>query len=136
MEMASAKKILVVSADVSLYHRLVGHLSTEEFQVTIVQKTDSELRRCIEEIYPDIIVIDPEVSTLRGVELSLLVRQWTPTPILILTTAMTLENQVRALDLAAEDYLSEPFDISLVARQIDHILTLNQDEATVSSFGE
>jgi DNA-binding response OmpR family regulator len=124
--MASAKKVLVVSADITLFHRLKGHLSEDEYQVSSVQKSDQELKKAIDEFAPDIIVVDPEISTLRGVEVSLLIRQWTPTPILILTTAMTLENQVRALDLAAENYLSEPFDISLIGKRIAHILAVNQ----------
>ena len=128
------KNILVVSADITLYQRLSSQLSPEEHKITLVQKTSDELKALIEEMAPDIIIIDPDISTLHGVEVSLLVRQWTPTPILILTTARTLENQVRALDLAAEDYLSEPFDIKVVAKQIDHILVLNQPELSAEGF--
>jgi DNA-binding response OmpR family regulator len=124
--MVSAKKVLVVSADITLFQRLKGHLSAEEYVVVCVQKSDQELKKAINECTPEIIVVDPEISLLHGVEVSLLIRQWTPTPILILTTAMTLENQVRALDLAAENYLSEPFDISLIATRIAHILAVNQ----------
>jgi two-component system, OmpR family, KDP operon response regulator KdpE len=131
--MSPVKKVLVISTDIALYQRLNSQLSPEEYCFTLVQKTDEELRTSIEEVAPDIIIVDPDISTLRGVEVSLLIRQWTPTPILILTVARTLENQVRALDLAAEDYLSEPFAISHVARQIDHILELNRAESTSES---
>jgi DNA-binding response OmpR family regulator len=124
--MVSAKKVLVVSADITLFQRLRGHLSAKEYVVACVQNSNQDLKKAIDESTPDIIVVDPEISILHGVEVSLLIRQWTPTPILILTTAMTLENQVRALDLAAENYLSEPFDISLIAKQIEHILVVNQ----------
>jgi two-component system, OmpR family, KDP operon response regulator KdpE len=131
--MDSAKQVLVISANIELYHRLRSHLSAEEYQVAIVHKTDNELKAYIDEQTPDIIIVDPEISTLHGVEVSLLVRQWTPAPILILTAALTLENQVRALDLAAEDYLSEPFDICLVEKQIANILALNQPTESINS---
>jgi two-component system, OmpR family, response regulator protein BraR/BceR len=126
--MVSARKVLVISADITLFSRLEGHLS--EYQVKNIQKSDQELKAAIDEFSPDIIVVDPDISTLHGVEVSLLIRQWTPTPILILTTAMTLDNQVRALDLAAENYLSEPFDISLIIKRIEHVLALNQPAET------
>jgi DNA-binding response OmpR family regulator len=131
--MDSAKQVLVISANIELYYRLRRHLSAEEYQVAIVHKTDNELKAYIDEQTPDIIIVDPEISTLHGVEVSLLIRQWTPAPILILTTALTLENQVRALDLAAEDYLSEPFDICLVEKQIANILALNQPSESLNS---
>jgi DNA-binding response OmpR family regulator len=124
--MVSARKVLVISADITLFSRLEGHLSGGQYRVKNIQKSDQELKEAIDEFSPDIIVVDPEISTLHGVEVSLLIRQWTPTPILILTTAMTLDNQVRALDLAAENYLSEPFDISLIVKRIEHVLALNQ----------
>ncbi len=130
--MVLAKKVLVISADVLLYQRLNNQLSTGEYQVSLVKKTDGELKTIISELDPDIIVVDPDISVLKGVEISLLIRQWTPRPILILTTAMTLDNQVRALDLAAEDYLSEPFDMSIIARRIEHILTLEQTAEPVN----
>jgi DNA-binding response OmpR family regulator len=131
--MDSAKQVLVISANIELFNRLRSHLSAEEYQIAIVHKTDNELKTYIDEQTPDIIVVDPEISTLHGVEVSLLVRQWTPSPILILSTALTLENQVRALDLAAEDYLSEPFDISLVVKQIANILAQNQTTELIDS---
>jgi DNA-binding response OmpR family regulator len=131
--MNSAKQVLVISANIELYYRLRSHLSAEEYQVTIVHKTDNELKTYIEEKTPDIIVVDPEISTLHGVEVSLLIRQWTPAPILILTAALTPENQIRALDLAAEDYLSEPFDISLVVKQIANILALSQTTESINN---
>jgi DNA-binding response OmpR family regulator len=129
--MVLAKKVLIISADVLLYQRLRNQLSAEEYQVSLVKKTDEALKATIDEIDPDIVVVDPDISVLQGVEISLMVRQWTPKPILILTTAMTLDNQVRALDLAAEDYLSEPFDMSIIAGRIEHIFSLEQTTESI-----
>ncbi|MBN1188921.1 MAG: response regulator transcription factor [Dehalococcoidales bacterium] len=130
--MVSAKKILIVSADILLFQRLRKQLSEEEYTICLVARTDETLKNTIDELVPDIIVVDPDISILHGVEISLLIRQWTPKPILILTTAMTLDNQVRALDLAAENYLSEPFEMSIVAGRIEHVLSLEQAAESVN----
>jgi DNA-binding response OmpR family regulator len=130
--MALAKKVLIISADILLYQRLRNQLSAEEYQVYLVKKTDDAMKTTIDGLNPDIIVVDPDISVLQGVEISLLIRQWTPKPILILTTAMTLDNQVRALDLAAEDYLSEPFDMSIIVRRIEHIFSLEQTAESIN----
>ena len=123
--MQSINRVLVVSADVLLHNRLSNHLSSENYEIKVIKKANSELEEIIGETSPHIIVVDPEISQLNGVDISLRIRQVTPAPILVLTTARTLDNQLRALDLAAEDYLSEPFDVNEVVERIEHILSLN-----------
>jgi DNA-binding response OmpR family regulator len=119
----SAKKILIVSAGMVLYRRLKNRFSERIYDIIHTSKSDNGLKAIIDKVTPDIIVIDPEVSAARCVELSLRIRQWTPIPILILTTNNTLENEVRSLDLTVDNCVSDPFDIAVVVARIGQIIS-------------
>jgi len=125
--MPAAKRILVVSADNALYSRLVNHLSSDKYSATAIDRIDVDLETEIVRNPPDIFIIDPQISRLNGVDISLRIRQISPAPILILTTARTIENQIRVLDLAAEDYLSEPFDVEEITGRIERILAADEN---------
>jgi DNA-binding response OmpR family regulator len=130
--MSKVKKILVISANILLFQRLKKQFSTDEYQVFMIPNTENDLKTRIDELNPDIVVVDPEISILNGVEISLLIRQWIPEPILILTTAMTLDNQVRSLDMAAQNYLSKPLDMSVIAGRIEQVLSMEESAESVN----
>lgn len=123
--MLSPKTVLVISDDLALYRLLSKVLSEQGYDVPYAQKTDHRLKMIIEKLLPDLIVIDPENSPVKGIELSLLVRQWSPSPILILTTVNSGCHEVRALNVEATGCLSEPFDASLVVTRVNNILSLS-----------
>lgn len=124
--MVSIKKILVVSSETALQTRLRDYLPKEEYHIIHTPVTDNNLKSIINEITPSIIVVDREKSSIQSVELSLRIRQWTQTPILILTVTDTLINEVRAMDFHAENYLSEPFGIGIAVERINKILSMSQ----------
>lgn len=123
--MISTKNVLIISSDPNLNGRLTRVLSEPEYRVFYAGRTDKKLRPIINQIKPDLIVVDPEIPTLRGIALSLLIRQWSAAPILMLSAAETQENEIRALDMHADEYLGEPFDVGAVSVRIDSILTLS-----------
>jgi DNA-binding response OmpR family regulator len=67
---------------------------------------------------------------LSGLSLSLQIRQWTAVPLLILSTVETRDKEIRLLDLRSKGYLSEPYDISMVAIRINLILSMKLTPTT------
>jgi two-component system KDP operon response regulator KdpE len=66
---------------------------------------------------PDLIVLDLGLPDLDGVEVTRRLREWSATPIIILSVREREEDKVAALDAGADDYLTKPFGISeLMAR--------------------
>jgi two-component system, OmpR family, KDP operon response regulator KdpE len=123
--MINKQTILVISEDCDLYKQLEDDLWMNGYQVCRAQSVDAGLKSLISRVHPDLIVIDPEVPSMKGLELSLLVRQWTPVPILILSIETEQKREVRILDLNAADYLSEPLDIKVVTARINNLLSLS-----------
>jgi two-component system, OmpR family, KDP operon response regulator KdpE len=119
----STRNVFIISNDPELHNRLAPLLSETEYRVIYTRRTEQKLQSMIYKIKPDLIVVDPEVPTLRGLALSLLIRQWSPAPILMLSVEHTQQNEVRMLDLEADGYLSDPFNISLFPVRINNLLS-------------
>lgn len=66
---------------------------------------------------PDVILLDIGLPGIDGLEVTRRIREWTETPIIVLSARGQEEDKVRALDLGADDYLTKPFGASeLLAR--------------------
>jgi DNA-binding response OmpR family regulator len=66
---------------------------------------------------PDLVILDVNLPGLSGFEVCRRLRALGPTPIMLLTVRNTEEDEVKGLDLGADDYLTKPFSPrSLLAR--------------------
>ncbi|HZU84079.1 MAG TPA: response regulator [Polyangiaceae bacterium] len=66
---------------------------------------------------PDVILLDLGLPDIDGTEVTRKLREWTATPIIILSARGEDQDKVAALDAGADDYLTKPFSLSeLLAR--------------------
>ena len=66
---------------------------------------------------PDVILLDLGLPDRDGLEVARELRQWSGTPIIVISARGQEEDKVKALDLGADDYLTKPFGVEeLLAR--------------------
>lgn len=66
---------------------------------------------------PDLIILDLGLPDLDGLEVTQLLREWTSTPIIVLSARGQESDKIAALDAGADDYLTKPFGVGeLMAR--------------------
>ena len=66
---------------------------------------------------PDLIILDMSLPDMEGIRVCKELREWTQTPIIILSVRDSEKDKVAALDAGADDYLTKPFGIEeLLAR--------------------
>lgn len=66
---------------------------------------------------PDLIILDLGLPDLDGIEVVRRLREWTQTPIIILSVREHETDKIAALDAGADDYLTKPFNVGeLMAR--------------------
>jgi two-component system, OmpR family, KDP operon response regulator KdpE len=66
---------------------------------------------------PDVILLDLGLPDKDGLELTRELREWTATPIIVLSARGREQDKVAALDVGADDYLTKPFGVDeLLAR--------------------
>ena len=60
---------------------------------------------------PEVILLDLGLPDLDGLEVTQRLREWTTTPIIVLSARKQEADKVAALDAGADDYLTKPFGI-------------------------
>jgi two-component system KDP operon response regulator KdpE len=66
---------------------------------------------------PDVILLDLGLPDIEGVEVTRRLREWSATPVIVLSARGQDSDKVAALDAGADDYLTKPFSVpELLAR--------------------
>lgn len=112
------KKVLVVDDDQENL-QLVADMLRAEFQPLMSSSGREGLLVAVRE-QPDLILLDVNMPEMDGFEVCKRLREQPSTrqiPIVMLTTASSLDSRVKGLDLGADDYITKPFQVrELVAR--------------------
>jgi len=101
-------KILAVDDD----RELLGLISFALRQAGyfVIEATDGVgALNAFEREQPDLVILDVNLPGLSGFEVCRRIREQAATPIMMLTVRSSEEDQVKGLDLGADDYLTKPF---------------------------
>ena len=102
-------KILAVDDDLELLRLIAFALRQSGYLVVEAQDGPSALS-AFESERPDLVILDVNMPRLNGFEVLKRIRAGgSPTPVMMLTVRSAEEDQVRGLDLGADDYLAKPF---------------------------
>jgi len=67
--------------------------------------------------HPDVIILDLGLPDMDGIEVIRRLREWSQTPIIVISVREQEQTKVNSLDAGADDYLTKPFGVSeLLAR--------------------
>ncbi|MFD0942742.1 response regulator YycF [Savagea faecisuis] len=110
------KKILVVDDEKPIADILEFNLKKEGFQVFCAYDGEEALEK-VEEIQPDIMLLDIMLPKRDGMEVCREVRKTHDFPIIMLTAKDSEIDKVLGLELGADDYVTKPFGTrELIAR--------------------
>src|SRR5258707_2260188 len=110
-------RVLVVEDHVALANRIGEGLRDAGFAVDVVYDGAAALQTTASTGY-DVVVLDRDLPAVHGDRVCrALVRDGSPSRILMLTAATDVEDRVDGLELGADDYLGKPFAFGeLIAR--------------------
>ena len=83
---------------------------------------------------PDVIILDLGLPDLDGVEVLKRLREWSKTPVLVLSVRQEIEQKVAALDHGADDYLTKPFHAAELTARLRAIRRHSPTEPTESVY--
>ena len=114
--MSNAPHILVIDDEPQILRAIRTILTEKQFRVTTASRGEEGLTLAAT-MEPDLIILDLGLPDMDGVEVCSRLREWTQTPIIILSVRDSERDKVAALDMGADDYLTKPFGIEeLLAR--------------------
>ena len=118
-------KILVCDDDKHILQLVNIHLMREGYDV--IKANDAKEALCLlEEVVPDLAVVDVMMPGMDGIELTKILNQDYKIPVLLLTAKDQLEDKTKGFLAGSEDYVVKPFEpkellfrIAVILRRFD-----------------
>jgi DNA-binding response OmpR family regulator len=101
-------KILVVDDDLEL-SSLIGYALRQAGYMVVEAADGDAALEAFERESPALVILDVNLPRLSGLEVCRRIRATSRVPVMMLTVRSAEEDQVQALDLGADDYLTKPF---------------------------
>jgi len=113
---AGKTRVLIVDDEPQILRFLRTTLSANGFDVVEAATGAEALRRAAADA-PEIIVLDLGLPDMDGKDVIKKLREWSQTPIVVLSARAREPEKIEALDAGADDYVNKPFGIGeLMAR--------------------
>ena len=102
------KKILVVDEEKPISEIVKYNLVKEGYEVFTAYDGEEALEK-VEEVEPDLIILDLMLPKMDGLEVAREVRKTHDMPIIMVTAKDSEIDKVLGLELGADDYVTKPF---------------------------
>lgn len=109
-------RVLIVDDEPAIRRFLRTSLGAHGYSVHEAS-SGNEALQVVAAVRPDAIILDLGLPGIAGLEVTRCLREWTQTPIIILSVESDETAKIAALDAGADDYLTKPFSTGeLLAR--------------------
>lgn len=138
VEAQMATRIFIVEDDKDLAAALAAVLEDWDFEVGVCR----DFRNVLDELVrfrPDLCLLDLRLPAFDGYFWCRKIRDTSQVPIMILSARKEAMNQVRALELGADDFIEKPFDTEVLLAKIRALLRRSYryiDEADRLQYNE
>ena len=114
-------KVLVVDDEPQILKQLKIGLQGYGYEVSTAA-TDTEALVMAAQMQPDMIILDIALGTpLDGIEVCRRLREWSTTPVIMLSIRDEEKTKVAALNAGADDYLTKPFGMEELHARIQAV---------------
>ena len=114
-------KILIVEDDLSIQALLHDFIQEAGHSVVLASDGVEALAKYSGQDF-DLVLLDIMLPKIDGYGVCEVIRQKSDVPIIMLTALDGEENQIRGLDLQADDYITKPFSMPVLLRKIAAVL--------------
>ena len=119
--MKQKTSILLVDDDPQLVRLVRVNLESVGYRVLVAMDAHAALE-LVDMETPDMIILDIMMPQIDGYELCQRIREFSATPIIMLTAKVEDTDKVRGLKLGADDYLTKPFNVQELLARIEAVL--------------
>lgn len=116
------KKLYYAEDDITIARSVQEYLYQKDY-ITEIFPTIGQVKKALEEKIPDLLLVDWNMPDGSGDELCRWVRRrWQSLPILFLTVRGDARDVVSGFENGADDYVTKPFDLEILASRIRALL--------------
>lgn len=128
LEHRNAKQTLLIVEDNHDMTQLLLSLFNQEFNCLCAADGQHAISLCQDEL-PDLIISDVMMPVMDGYQLLAKLRENPATshvPVLLLSAKADTQSRLKGLDLLADDFLSKPFEPTLLISRVKSLISLRQ----------
>lgn len=115
------KRILIVEDDIFIRDELVTMLEMANYQVDVITYFIDTTQQILN-YQPDLLLLDLNLPNENGFQICQNIKQHVNMPILVLTSREQLKDEIYALQLGADEYLTKPFRKERLLIRIENII--------------
>lgn len=115
------QKIMIIEDDPVIREELALLLSNEGYHAVSVTVFTNVAMQVLES-RPNLILLDLKLPERDGLSLCKDIRRATPTPIIFVTSRDSAADELRALSLGGDDYITKPYNIPVLLARIKAVL--------------
>lgn len=120
------KKVLIVEDEKSLATVISDSLKNEGFETVITHRGDEAID-CFYKEKPDLILLDINLPGMNGWEICKKLKALSQVPIIMITARDSEFDEIKGLELGADDYITKPFTPKLLIIKLKKLFKLSND---------
>lgn len=126
-------KILLIEDDPDLGETIADNLNLEGHQVDWIRDGAQGMLAAEKRLH-SLILLDVMLPHKNGFEILKRIREFSETPVLMLTARGAVEDRIQGLELKADDYLTKPFHLKELLLRIQNLLRRSQNISDIQNF--
>lgn len=118
------KKILIIEDEINLAKSIELFFKNENFQLIIIH----DGKKSIDKFYsekPDLVLLDINLPNMNGWEICNEIRSNSDTPVIMMTARDNEYDELKGLELGADDYITKPINLKILLARIKRILKID-----------
>jgi two-component system KDP operon response regulator KdpE len=117
----AADTVLVIDGDPKIRRVIGADLEPYGCLVSTAETGGAGLHAAIH-VRPDLIILDPALPDMSGLEFLNVIRSWSDVPVIILSSETDETLKVQLLRSGADDYMTKPFGVAELAARCEAVL--------------
>lgn len=126
------KKILIIEDDALLKKYMKEYLNAYDYDISTVEDFDNIEKIVMNEVY-DLMLLDINLPKFDGFYFLKLIRKKLNVPVIIVSARSEEGEQIRGMDLGADDYITKPFSMGILLAKINAVLRRTEKSTGIIS---
>ncbi|MBZ9633912.1 response regulator transcription factor [Clostridium sp. FP1] len=126
-------KILIIEDDLKLKKYMQEYLNGYGYDTMLLNGFENVLED-VQYIDPNLIILDINLPTFDGFYFLKIIRNKSQVPVIIVSARSEEGEQIRGMELGADDYITKPFSMGILLAKVNAVLRRTNNVADTEDF--